>query len=563
MTTEVKLVNAIDAYWDACIRAIPFFGDLNAIAFSRRGTALAVVSNQRVTIFETATGAARFEVDQSIVVCSVAFSPDESTLVCGLEDGSISVWDVETSNLVQTFVGHEGRALSVVFSPGASGTIIVSGSGDKTVRIWDMSVGRCNYVLKDHEDWVWAVCLSATGDRIISGSWDASVKVWDVSRKSCIMVLREHTEAVTSVASSYDSSLIASGSSDGTVQVYDARTGRVLHTIPTNDPIDSVQFSTHGDKIMYASGDSATIWDLSRNVQVSTINCGSYAAFSPDGTRVASWLGSFVRIWNTESGYSNYEPVSHHSSEVLNISFAPDGSVMVSQSVQDAKIWDASSGDWLFTFDSRPYLQSIVFSPNSSFAVCWSGKFYAEAQVWNVGTRSSGRPVRLDVKGVSCRVALSPCGSRLASQSSSHIILWDLGSGKRLARLDFDSPSWWESQITFAVDGNSVFIHDDDNTITQRWHISPARQEKPPSNSKQSTSLPLVFSPVQEAPSRSVLRQRCRYEGDEWILDDDGRRILWLPPDRRGPASASKCHGKKIAVGSGGRVYLADFSNAL
>jgi hypothetical protein len=46
------------------------------------------------------------------------------------------------------------------------------------------------------------------------------------------------------------------------------------------------------------------------------------------------------------------------------------------------------------------------------------------------------------------------------------------------------------------------------------------------------------------------------------ILDEGGKHILWLPPDRR--SSKRDSHGKKIAVGTnGGRVYVADFSDAL
>jgi WD40 repeat protein len=99
--------------------------------------------------------------------------------------------------------------------------MVVSASGDDTIRIWDISSSRCKCVLEGHSDSVSAVSLSATGDQVISGSEDTSVRVWDVSRHTCSMILRGHTEAVTSVASSCDTS-VASGSRDGTVKVYDA-----------------------------------------------------------------------------------------------------------------------------------------------------------------------------------------------------------------------------------------------------------------------------------------------------------------------------------------------------
>jgi hypothetical protein len=217
------------------------------------------------------------------------------------------------------------------------------------------------------------------------------------------------------------------------------------------------------------------------------------------------------------------------------------------------------SGNCLFTF-CPDHFSSLVFSPNSVFVASWFSACYA--QVWNIHTHSLVKEVRLDVEGSLINVALSLCGGRLVCQSSSHIILWDLGSENHLAHLDFDSV-WPKLQIAFAVDGTSIFVHTGD-IIIQCWHISPTHlsnhHDDPFYNSNRSTSLllRLVSIPTQENLSDSVPRHYCHYEGDEWILDEDGKHILWLPPVRRGQASTSKYHGKKIAVGTkpNRRVYL-------
>jgi WD40 repeat protein len=567
MTEEVKLVNAIDANWGACLRTIPIPNRSIAITFSHNGSALAIVSDDDMKIFETATGVTTaFEVDQSIVeVHSVAFSPDGSRLVCGLEDGSVRVLEVQTGDSVQSFKGHVGKVSSVAFS--TCGKNIVSGGHDKTVRIWDVSFepGSSQCVLKDHSKPVSAVCWSRTGDRVISGSEDKSVKIWDVSKQTCVAT-RYHTNWVTSVASSCDS-LVASGSKDGRVNVYDTRNGNT-QSIQTSRPIRSVQFSTHDGKLLFTNENSQSICDLS-TMQVSTTNFGGFgAAFSPEGTRVASGFDRFVKIWNTETrGDSNSDTVIHHSAKIDAITFAPDGLVMVSQSCSnyDVKIWDTTLGDHLFTFDSHS-LQSIVFSPNSAFVACWSGDFFTEAQVWDVRTHTRVKNMRLNVENVPSSVALSPCGGKWVSQSPSHIILLDLGNGECLARLNFDSSSLGESQISFAVDGSSIFIHAGDNII-QRWsvHSTPLPSNPPPTDDQHIAPTPQVFISMQgdlSHPVVSMPRQCYHFEGDEWILNEDGKRVLWLPPDRRGLTIAC---GKKIAVGAypSGIVYLADFQDAL
>jgi WD40 repeat protein len=103
----------------------------------------------------------------------------------------------------------------------------VSGSGDKSVRVWDVSTGKVQSVLEGHTDWVQSVAFSSDGTRIASGSRDKSVWVWDVSTGTVQSVLEGHTSGVSSVAFSSDGTRIASGSDDQSVRVWDVSTGKV------------------------------------------------------------------------------------------------------------------------------------------------------------------------------------------------------------------------------------------------------------------------------------------------------------------------------------------------
>jgi WD40 repeat protein len=67
----------------------------------------------------------------------------------------------------------------VVFSP--DGSRVALGSGDKTVRVWDVQTGQCQYILKGHSSWVSSVVFSPDGLRVASGSEDETVRVWDVA----------------------------------------------------------------------------------------------------------------------------------------------------------------------------------------------------------------------------------------------------------------------------------------------------------------------------------------------------------------------------------------------
>jgi hypothetical protein len=111
-------------------------------------------------------------------VRSAAFSPDGKMIVSGSYDKTVRLWDIEGNPIGQPFLGHEDYINSVAFSP--DGKLIVSGSNDKTVRLWDIEGNSIGQPFRGHESSVFSVVFSPDGKLIVSGSDDKTVRLWDI-----------------------------------------------------------------------------------------------------------------------------------------------------------------------------------------------------------------------------------------------------------------------------------------------------------------------------------------------------------------------------------------------
>ena len=73
-------------------------------------------------------------------VTSVAFSPDGKQVLTGSEDKTARLWDAQSGKALRTFTGHSEEIKSVAFSP--DGKQVLTGSEDKTARLWDAKAAR-------------------------------------------------------------------------------------------------------------------------------------------------------------------------------------------------------------------------------------------------------------------------------------------------------------------------------------------------------------------------------------------------------------------------------------
>lgn len=230
------------------------------------------------------------------------FSPDGANVYTCATDKTLSIWDVQTSQRIRKLKGHT-HFVNSVQGARRGDQLLVSGSDDNTVKVWDARKRFAIHTL-DNAFQVTAVCFNDTAECLISGGIDNDIKVWDIRRNEVIYTLRGHSDTITGVALSPDGSYVLSNSMDNTLRIWDIRP-----YAPTERCVKI--FSGH-----------------QHNFEKNLLRC----AWSPDGTRISAGSSDrFVYIWDTTSRRIIYKLPGHNGS-VNDVDFHPKEPIILSGS---------------------------------------------------------------------------------------------------------------------------------------------------------------------------------------------------------------------------------------
>ncbi|KAI1315081.1 hypothetical protein EDD11_001323 [Mortierella claussenii] len=227
-------------------------------------------SDTTIIVWELETGKALQRLTGHVdSVLSLRFEKD--IVVSCSKDRTVKIWKISTGEMIRTLVGHRAAVNAVQFSPesaspspfAGSPRIVVSASGDKTIKIWSFETGECLRTLEGHARGI--ACIQFEGNLIVSGSSDRSIKIWDIARGECVKTLVGHDGLVRTLQ--FTGGRIISGGYDETLKIWDQESGKLLADMEGRHSHRVFKLQFNDSKIVSCSQDQKIIiWDFAVGV---------------------------------------------------------------------------------------------------------------------------------------------------------------------------------------------------------------------------------------------------------------------------------------------------------
>jgi WD40 repeat protein len=297
-------------------------------------------------------------------VSSIAFSPDGRMILTGSYDCSLRLWELETGRELRRLIGHEKGVDEAAFLGGGKTCVSMSTlSGDKTIRFWDLDSGSAyKTIALNKDDFNQQFALSPDGATIAyptrAGDRDHYLSFLDARTFRTVRGFKTLEDMGTTAFTPDGRLLLATHgtATDSTVYLFDPSSGKALRSLGKvrDAVVSTLAVSPDGltafigySQIGKANG-SFKLWSLKTGRVLKTVQADFYgvksASFSPDGTSVAAVSGDSVFVWDLAKGTVLASRTDEKASAV---SFSPDGT-RLAVGYQDGSItlFDARLGTY-------------------------------------------------------------------------------------------------------------------------------------------------------------------------------------------------------------------------
>jgi WD40 repeat protein len=351
--------------------------------------------------------------------------------VRALHDGSGLLHDLRDGTTLLEPAQHEGLINSHQLSP--DGGRLVTGSQDRTARLWDLHMRRSEAGLIDNGGPVELLSLSPDGNRLaVAGN--RQIRLYELATGRLLTEPIQEPDYVPFVNFSKDGRFITSACSDTTVRLLDGTNGRPLLSNRAHTIRVWKAFLSPDAHLLASSGDNneVHVLDVSSNrpafAPLKHEDAVKHVEFSRDGRRLVSTSAdSTARVWDSVNGQSLVPPLRHKGT-VSTACFSSDGRrVLTASADRSAQVWDAVTGQPLApAIRSDQGLRGACFSRDDRRVLIYT---LNSAQIFDASTSRPMTPPMRHSDRVSM-AAFSPDERWVATASAdSTARIWDASSG--------------------------------------------------------------------------------------------------------------------------------------
>jgi ribosome assembly protein 4 len=366
-------------------------------------------------------------------VLAVAFSPDSQQFASGSGDTTVRLWDIHTNTALRTMKGHADWVLTIAWSP--DGQRLASGDNKGVIIIWDPQDGKKLATLNGHKKFVTAMAwepLHQDGDclRLVSSSKDGTAIVWNTRLGTKMLHISGHSSSVTCVVWGGEG-LIYTASQDRTIRVWTADSGKLCRVLETHAHWVNHLALSNGYALRTGWVDPAKphAEPPRSSAEARARALERYQEFMKANPRELLVSGSddfTLCLWDPTCNKKPLIRMTGHQQPINIVSFSPDGRLIASASFdKSVKVWNGRDGSFIATF--RSHVGPV-------YQVCWS----ADSRLLVTGSKDSTvkifspstKKLVSDLPGHADEVYAvdwSPDGTRVGSASKDRTVkIWTL-----------------------------------------------------------------------------------------------------------------------------------------
>ena len=263
------------------------------------------------------------------------------------------------------------------------GNSVAVGSDPGDIFIINIITGSQSAVLSGHTTHVGNVNFSSDGTLLVSASRDKTVKLWDVQTGGVVKTFYGHVEGVFSAFISADSTTIASGTGSGEFRLWNVQTGGCYYRTWRQGPALHIVFSpTDPQHLTSIFGQRLLQWDANGR-QTRPQFDGSFVAFSSDGAQFVSCFEKTITVHNSDSGavITEFQVVDNAS----RCCFSPDNGLVAVVVDKTAYCWDITTSEARLVGTFIDHTSTITGLRFSSSTTLISASTDASVKFWQIG----------------------------------------------------------------------------------------------------------------------------------------------------------------------------------